>query len=138
MGTPPRMAVRYGAAALLWALALSGCTASAPRTPPTQPSPTPDSPAQICTSLVSYWAKETLKGSKWAGLDWEQKGLSNEQYAIHEDAVAAGRAEERTAGLNKALELVDRVVAQRCAAQNGATWSSENWRPPSEADHSPQ
>ncbi|MER7462582.1 hypothetical protein [Streptomyces sp. NPDC097981] len=80
---------------------------------------------------MSYWAKETLKGGKWSGLDWEQKGLSNDQYAIHEEAVAAGRAEERTAGLDKALELVDRLVAQRCAAQNGATWSSENWRLPS-------
>lgn len=88
------------------------------------------SPVQVCTSLVSYWAKETLMGTKWSGLDWEQKGLSNDQYAIHEDAVAAGRAEERTAGQAKALELIDRFVAQRCADEDGATRSSENWRPP--------
>ncbi|THA46688.1 hypothetical protein [Streptomyces sp. A1136] len=138
MGTPPRTAVRNGAAALLWVLALAGCATSAPRPSAAPPSPSPSSPAQICTSLVSYWAEETLKGGKWAGLDWEQKGLSNEQYAIHEDAVAAGRAEERTAGLDKALEVVDRVVAQRCAAQNGATWSSENWRPPSADTRSPE
>lgn len=99
-----------------------------PRPPATSESPS--SPAQICTSLVSYWAKETLLGTKWSGLDWEQKGLSNDQYAIHEDAVAAGRAEERTAGRDKALELIDRFVAQRCAEQDGATRSSENWRPP--------
>ncbi|MBT2402309.1 hypothetical protein J7I97_00065 [Streptomyces sp. ISL-87] len=132
MGTTPRTAGRYGAAALLAALALSGCAPSAPQAAPTAPTPapSPSSPAQICTSLVSYWAKETLKGTKWSGLDWEQKGLSNEQYEIHEEAVAAGRAEERTAGRDKALELIDRFVAQRCAERNGATWSSENWRPP--------
>ncbi|GGY79899.1 hypothetical protein GCM10010343_00430 [Streptomyces avidinii] len=79
---------------------------------------------------MSYWAKETLLGTKWSGLDWEQKGLSNGQYAIQEDAVAAGRAEERTAGQGKALELIDRFVARRCAEQDGATASSENWRPP--------
>lgn len=132
MGTQPRTAARYGAAALLAALTLSGCSGSTPH--PQQaasaPATSPSSPAQVCTSLVSYWAKETLRGTKWSGLDWEQKGLSNEQYAIHEDAVAAGRAEQRTAGLDKALELIDRFVAQRCAEQNGATWSSENWRPP--------
>ncbi|MFI8274535.1 hypothetical protein ACIGBH_06405 [Streptomyces sp. NPDC085929] len=133
MGTQPRIAARYGVTALLTALAMSGCSTSAPTAPQTPPTPVsaPSSPAQICTSLVSYWVKETLKGSKWSGLDWEQKGLSNDQYTIHEEAVAAGRSEERTAGLGKALELVDRFVAQRCAEQNGATWSSENWRPPS-------
>ncbi|MFF4851444.1 hypothetical protein [Streptomyces sp. NPDC001194] len=133
MGTQPRTAAHCGAAALLAALALSGCSISAPPAPRTTPTPvsSPSSPAQICTSLVSYWAKEALKGGKWAGLDWEQKGMSNDQYKIHEEVVAAGRTEERTAGLDKALELADRLTARRCAEQNGATWSSENWRPPS-------
>ncbi|MFF4419293.1 hypothetical protein ACFY04_00635 [Streptomyces sp. NPDC001549] len=135
MGTMPRTA-RYAAHTLLAALALTGCSSSAPPPAAGSASPsdasasTPPSPVQVCTSLVSYWAKETLMGTKWSGLDWEQKGLSNDQYAIHEDAVAAGRAEERTAGQDKALELIDRFVAQRCAAEGGATRSSENWRPP--------
>ncbi|MFF1780650.1 hypothetical protein [Streptomyces virginiae] len=136
MGTMPRTA-RYAAHTLLAALALTGCSSSAPpsaagsASPSADPATTaPPSPVQVCTSLVSYWAKETLLGTTWSGLDWEQKGLSNAQYAIHEDAVAAGRAEERTAGRDKALELIDRFVAQRCAAEGGATTSSENWRPP--------
>ncbi|MFJ9647862.1 hypothetical protein [Streptomyces sp. NPDC101206] len=135
MGTQPPRAARYGAAALLTALALgagSGCAAGGPESP-REAAPSPSPPARICTTLVSYWAKEALKGSYWAGLDWEQKGMSNAQYAIHEEAVAAGRAEERTAGRDKALELIDRLVAQRCTEQDGATWSSENWRPPSPA-----
>lgn len=131
MGTLPRTA-RYATHILLAAPALTGCSPAAP--PPAaaseSPSPSPSPPAMICTSLVSYWAKETLMGTTWSGLDWEQKGLSNDQYAIHEDAVAAGRAEERTAGRDKALELIDRFVARRCAEQDGATGSSENRRPP--------
>ncbi|MER7124381.1 hypothetical protein ACFQL8_30315 [Streptomyces goshikiensis] len=132
MGTLPPASVRPALAALLVALALSGCSASAPAAPHPTPTPAsgPSSPAQVCTSLVSYWAKETLKGTYWSGLDWEQKGLSNQQYEIHEEAVAAGRTEERTAGRDKALELIDQLVARRCAAADGATWSSENWRPP--------
>ncbi|MFI8388094.1 hypothetical protein [Streptomyces sp. NPDC085540] len=135
MGTLPRTA-RYAAHTLLAALALTGCSSSAPPSAAgsagsTSPSsPAPPSPVQVCTSLVSYWAKETLLGTKWSGLDWEQKGLSNDQYAIHEDAVAAGRAEERTAGRDRALELIDRFVAQRCADEDGAMRSSEDWRPP--------
>ncbi|MFJ3973718.1 hypothetical protein [Streptomyces sp. NPDC090021] len=136
MGTLPRTA-RYAAHTLLAALALTGCSSSAPPSAagsaspsaPT-PAPTPGSPVQVCTSLVSYWAKETLLGTKWSGLDWEQKGLSNDQYAIHEDAVAAGRAEELTAGRDKALELIDRLVAQRCAAQGGAAGNGPDGRPP--------
>ncbi|MGW0363500.1 hypothetical protein [Streptomyces sp. NPDC002990] len=125
MGIPPRTTLRCAAHALLAALILSGCSRSAPSaTAGSSPAPTPSSPVQICTTLVSYWAKETLMGTKWSGLDWEQKGLSNEQYAIHEDAVAAGRAEERTAGRDKALELIDRFTAQRCAERGGATASS--------------
>ncbi|MFK0256821.1 hypothetical protein [Streptomyces sp. NPDC090445] len=135
MGTQPPGTARYGAAALLAALALGAGSACAPGVPksPQEAAPSPSTPARICTTLVSYWAREALKGSYWAGLDWEQKGMSNAQYAIHEEAVAAGRAEERTAGQGKAFELVDRLVAQRCAEQDGATWSSENWRPPSPA-----
>lgn len=131
MGTTPRTALPY-AAAVLAALILPGCSNSAPNNAPSSSAdaPGPSSPAQICTALVSYWAKESLKGSKWSGLDWEQKGLSNDQYAIHEEAVAAGRAEERTHGQAKGLELIDRLVAQRCTEQDGATRSSENWRPP--------
>ncbi|MFF4321894.1 hypothetical protein [Streptomyces sp. NPDC001568] len=135
MGTQPPAAVRYGSAALLAALTLCGCTGStSPAAPPsttaTTPGTDPSTPAQVCTSLVSYWAKETFKGSKWSGLDWEQKGLSNQQYEIHEEAVAAGRSEERTVAQDKALELIDRLVAQRCAERDGATGSSENWKPP--------
>ncbi|MGX1883936.1 hypothetical protein [Streptomyces sp. NPDC055287] len=132
MGTRPHAPARYTACALLAALAVAGCSASRPAARPATPSPTPHktSPEEICTELVSYWAEETLKGSKWSGLDWEQKGLSNEQYTLHEEIVAAGRAEAKRRGRAAGLRLIDRLAKQECAARNGATGSSENWRAP--------
>ncbi|MER5465621.1 hypothetical protein ABT010_34035 [Streptomyces sp. NPDC002668] len=135
MGTKPHISVGYATYTLLVTLAVAGCTESSSSGQPTTPTPVPQksSPADICTSLVSYWAKETLKGSKWSGIDWEQKGLSNEQYAIHEEIVAAARAEEKRQGRDEALALIDVRARQKCAARNGATGSSENWRPPKSA-----
>ncbi|MFI1399835.1 hypothetical protein [Streptomyces sp. NPDC020681] len=136
MGTKPHASVGYATCALLLTLAVAGCTESSPSAQPSSrpatstPVPQKSSPADICTSLVSYWAKEALKGSKWSGIDWEQKGLSNEQYAIHEEIVAAARAEEKRQGRAAALTLIDVRARQKCTEQNGATGSSENWRPP--------
>ncbi|WP_028813954.1 hypothetical protein [Streptomyces flavidovirens] len=132
MGTGPHTHAGYAFCALLAALVVAGCTepphASRPAT--SGPAPQSPSPEETCTKLVSYWAKETLKGSKWSGLDWEQKGLSNEQYALHEEIIAAGRAEVKRHGRAAGLRLVDRLARQQCTARNGATGSSENWRPP--------
>ncbi|MFC5146525.1 MULTISPECIES: hypothetical protein [Streptomyces] len=117
-----------GASLLLTAALLAGCGDSAAG--PAPRSPTPDSPVQLCTKLISYWAEQDLIGSKWAGLDWEQKGLSNEQFALYDDIVQAARGEQRRHGTAAALELARRQARQRCEAAGGATRSSENWRPP--------
>ncbi|MEU8619892.1 hypothetical protein [Streptomyces sp. NPDC048623] len=108
----------------------TGCGRASDRS--ADPEPTASSPADVCTSLVSYWVKEALKGSKWAGLDWEQKGMSNEQYEIHDEVLIAARAEEARSGRAAAFALTDRETRRRCEAAKGATGSSENWRPPSE------
>ncbi|MFF3337319.1 hypothetical protein [Streptomyces flavidovirens] len=132
MGTGPHTHAGYAACALLAALVVAGCTGPPQAPRPATSSPAPQSPSaeETCTKLVSYWAKETLKGSKWSGLDWEQKGLSNEQYALHEEIIAAGRVEAKRHGRAAGLRLADRLARQKCAARNGATGSSENWRPP--------
>ncbi|SED61031.1 hypothetical protein [Streptomyces sp. TLI_105] len=122
------------------AAALAGCalalSAGCGRAPDPRPAPSPaprtSTPADVCANLVSYWVKEALRGSTWAGLDWEQKGLSNEQYEIHDEVLAAARAEERRAGRKAAEALADRESRRRCEAAKGATGSSENWRPPDE------
>ncbi|MFI1974068.1 MULTISPECIES: hypothetical protein [Streptomyces] len=118
------------------AAVLAGCAlalaAGDGRAPGPAPAPRASTPADVCTSLVSYWVKEALRGSVWAGLDWEQKGLSNEQYEIHDDVLTAARAEERRAGREAAVVFADRESRRRCEAAKGATGSSENWRPPEE------
>ncbi|MEU5733421.1 hypothetical protein ACFV27_19455 [Streptomyces antimycoticus] len=97
---------------------------------PNSPTPQAPSPVRLCTDLISYWAEQDLAGSRWAGLDWEQKGLSNQQYEIYDDIVHAARAERRRHGTPAANALIKRLAERRCAAANGATHSSENWRPP--------
>ncbi|MGW0117343.1 hypothetical protein [Streptomyces sp. NPDC003327] len=126
-----RRGVGPAGAALVAVLAgLAPAVATGCDAPPEQPAPRVATPADICARLVSYWVREALEGSPWAGLDWEQKGLSNEQYAIHDEVLLAARAEERRAGRTAAAELADRESRRRCEAAKGATGSSENWRPP--------
>ncbi|MFH8785631.1 hypothetical protein [Streptomyces roseoverticillatus] len=119
---------------LLLAATLTACGSSGSDSgsaaAPSPRSPSPDSPVQLCTRLISYWAEQDITGSKWAGLDWEQKGLSNEQFGLYGDIVQEARGEQRRRGTDAALELVRRRSAERCKAANGATHSSENWRPP--------
>ncbi|MGW4201941.1 hypothetical protein [Streptomyces sp. NPDC004726] len=138
MGISRFTTIRHTLCALFIALAVAGCTTRPPpgnSGQPATPAPTPQTTSltDICVHLISYWAKETLKGGTWSGLDWEQKGLSNEQYDIHEEVVAAARAEEKRRGRDAALALIDARTRQECAVRGGATGSSENWRPPSRA-----
>ncbi|MEU1942465.1 hypothetical protein ABZ554_08490 [Streptomyces sp. NPDC020125] len=107
-----------------------GSSPSAPRPGPNSPTPQAPSPVRLCADLISYWAEQDLAGSRWAGLDWEQKGLSNQQYEIYDDIVHAARTERRRHGTPAAKALIKRLAERRCAAANGATHSSENWRPP--------
>ncbi|MFJ3583818.1 hypothetical protein ACIPPS_16500 [Streptomyces sp. NPDC090127] len=97
---------------------------------PSPPSATPASLVDLCTDLLAYWVKEALAGSRWAGLDWEQKGLSNEQLRIHDEVLALARAHERARGRPAATSFTDEETRRRCASANGATGSSENWKPP--------
>lgn len=140
MGLPPRTSARTALRAALAVCvlgALPACTDADKGgngdggEPSPQPTPHVTTAADICTGLVAYWVKEALNGSKWAGLDWEQKGLSNEQLAVHDEVLAAARAKERAEGRPAALTFADRESRRRCAAANGATGSSDNWRPPS-------
>ncbi|MFI5807040.1 hypothetical protein [Streptomyces sp. NPDC051561] len=90
----------------------------------------PPNPVEVCTSLVGYWVKEALRGSKWAGIDWEQKGLSNERFELHDKVLAEARAEQKKNGTAAAEKLADRRIREECVRHNGATGSSENWREP--------
>ncbi|MFC0597034.1 hypothetical protein [Streptomyces palmae] len=125
---------RRAAVCVTLAAALAGCSQAHPADPPAPASggrrhSAPADPVRTCTELVTYWALEALKGSRWAGLDWEQKGLSNEQLALHDEVLAAARAKRRLEGSEAAKDLIRHQVAEKCAAQGGATGSSRNWRP---------
>ncbi|MEU5102565.1 hypothetical protein AB0H07_09785 [Streptomyces sp. NPDC021354] len=126
------------AAALALAAAATACSgpesrpAPAPRsTSANSASPRATSPVRLCFDLISYWAGQDLRGSTWAGLDWEQKGMSNQQFEIYDDIVHAARAEQRRRGAAAARKLISQETLRRCTAEGGATHSSENWRPPS-------
>lgn len=120
--------------ALVLASALTGCGGSGhgPAPGPESPSARPASPVRLCVHLISYWAEQDLTGGRWAGLDWEQKGLSNQQYEIYDAIVRAARTEWTHHGARAARKLIARQAEARCAAEHGATHSSENWRPPAQ------
>lgn len=129
-GDTPAVSRTLSLAAAALAVTLgAGCSSGSPSAHGT-PSPDNTSPVSACTKLISYWAKETITGGKWAGLDWEQKGLSNQQYEIMDAIVQNARTEQQRHGLGAAKKLIDRQSGQRCTEENGATWSSQNWRPP--------
>ncbi|MFH8980384.1 hypothetical protein [Streptomyces varsoviensis] len=140
MRAPPRTPARRAAAGALalaaaLPLALGGCADPAPHRPRATASAGPSAAStatliQVCTRLIAYWAVQELTGGEGAGLDWEQKGLSNEQRAIYDDIVRAAHAERDAHGPDAARRLIERQAAQRCTAANGATYNSENWRPP--------
>ncbi|MEV0264412.1 hypothetical protein AB0I49_24170 [Streptomyces sp. NPDC050617] len=136
MRAPPRTPARHTAGRALaltaaFALALGGCGDSTPHRPRATASAAPSSSLiRACTDLIAYWARQELAGSRWAGLDWEQKGLSNDQREIYDDIVRAAHAERDAHGTDAARRLIERRAEQRCTAENGATRSSENWRPP--------
>ncbi|MEU5640494.1 hypothetical protein [Streptomyces milbemycinicus] len=125
------------ALALTLAAAAGACAgpeshpAPAPHTSANTSTTQATSPVQLCFDLISYWAEQDLLGSKWAGLDWEQKGMSNQQFEIYDDIVHAARAERRRRGTAAAKELIRQESLRRCTEERGATHSSENWRPPS-------
>ncbi|MER6142788.1 hypothetical protein ABT174_22555 [Streptomyces sparsogenes] len=128
-----RALIRPGVARLLapiLAAAVSACGGPDPRPEPNTPTPPAASAVELCYDLISYWAEQDLAGSRWAGLDWEQKGLSNQQYEIYDDVVRAARAERKRHGAGAARKLIRQETRRRCTAEHGATRSSENWRPP--------
>ncbi|MEV4945900.1 hypothetical protein [Streptomyces sp. NPDC053755] len=131
MAPPPHTRARTALRAVLAFGVLSAAPACAPAPAPREPpAPRPRTAVDVCVDLVAYWVREALRGSTWAGLDWEQKGLSNEQLVIHDDVLALARARDRIEGREAALAATDRETRRRCASADGATGSSENWRPP--------
>ena len=76
----------------------------------------PPSPAEACVGAVGHWARELLAGREPYG-DYQSMGLSNRQYGVLREVVAAARAAERDRGDRAALEPIDRQVREACEEQ---------------------
>ncbi|MGW8635628.1 hypothetical protein [Streptomyces sp. NPDC055793] len=76
----------------------------------------PPSPTEACVGAVGHWARELLAGGEPYG-DYQSMGLSNRQYDILREVVAAARAAERDRGDRAAGALIDRRVREACEEQ---------------------
>jgi hypothetical protein len=102
---------RVPVAALAAAL-LVGCSAGAPPTPAAAPAPTsaaPD-PVTVCTSQLTYWAGEQLRGAPDAGFDYQEMGLTNAQA----DALAVLVDEARAQGQGRPPDWVPNRARELC------------------------
>lgn len=63
--------------------------------------------------LVTHWSREVLAGTAYG--DYQSMGLSNGQYEILREAVAAARPVEMRQGTRAAHEVIDRQVRADCA-----------------------
>ncbi|MER5910301.1 hypothetical protein ABT124_07290 [Streptomyces sp. NPDC001982] len=90
------------------------------------PSAPANSDAELCTRIVTHWARQVLDSSTYG--DYQSMGLSNGQYAILREVVDAARAVKRHQGAAAADELIDRRTRAACAdryrhgAPSGGPW----------------
>ncbi|WP_369379843.1 hypothetical protein [Streptomyces sp. cg36] len=114
--------LRFVAPAVIAVLALAGCSGggSGAARAAAVPAPRASTPEEDCRRLIDYWARAMIQGNRWSGLDWEQKGFSIDQHALHERIVAAARAEQRARGTEAALQLIDRQSREECERLRGA------------------
>ncbi|WP_331446023.1 hypothetical protein [Streptomyces xanthochromogenes] len=128
--------------ALVCALAaaggLAGCSSSDDATPhvapsssastPNSPSPHATSPAELCTHLITYWAKQELDEGQGSGLDYQEKGLSDGQNAILLTTLTAARAERAAHGAAAGDRLIEQRAQQGCAERyRNGTPTTDPW-----------
>ncbi|MGW2813019.1 hypothetical protein [Streptomyces sp. NPDC001415] len=132
MRTPGRPRAHLALAGALAAVAaLGGCTtghsdppgtATLSASAPDSPSPQATSPAELCTHLITYWAKQELDAGQGSGLDYQEKGLSDGQNEILLATLAAARKERAAHGAAAGDRLIEQQARQGCAERyrNGA------------------
>ncbi|MEV6043772.1 hypothetical protein [Streptomyces xanthochromogenes] len=126
--------------ALVCALAaaggLAGCSSSDDATPhaapsastPNSPSPHATSPAELCTHLITYWAKQELDEGQGSGLDYQEKGLSDGQNAILLTTLTAARAERAAHGAAAGDRLIEQRAQRGCAERyRNGTPTTDPW-----------
>ncbi|MFD8983121.1 hypothetical protein [Streptomyces sp. NPDC059564] len=118
----PRRATtaRTLATAALLAAALPGCSAATPA-PHAPPSPRTTTPQELCTSLITHWARVILDGGEGEDavrLDYQSMGLSGDQNEILRTVLDEARAERRDRGPDAARALAAREAGRRCAERH--------------------
>lgn len=95
--------------------------------PPSSSSPSATAPEDLCARLVTHWAREVLDGTAYG--DYQSMGLSNGQYGILRDAVAAARPVREQRGAPAAHEVIVRHVREACAERHRTGRPDEGaWR----------
>ncbi|WP_395572545.1 hypothetical protein [Streptomyces sp. BK79] len=74
----------------------------------------PLSPADLCVTAVQYWAREIMDGATPYG-DYQSMGLSNRQYDVLREVVAAARTARREQGSAAAERLIAHQARETCA-----------------------
>ncbi|RCH69694.1 hypothetical protein DT019_07385 [Streptomyces sp. SDr-06] len=112
------------AGALAAASLLGGCTtghsepagtATLTASGPNSPSPQATSPEQLCVHLITYWARQELDAGQGAGLDYQEKGLSDGQNEILLAALSAARTERAAHGAAAGDRVIDERARRGCA-----------------------
>ncbi|MEW2286509.1 hypothetical protein [Streptomyces sp. NPDC047841] len=87
----------------------------------------PASDADLCTRLVTYWARRMLADDTYG--DYQSMGLSHGQYQILVDVVTAGRSARQHQGTDAAERLMNRQARAACTARyrhgtpSGGPWT---------------
>ncbi|MBS2966251.1 hypothetical protein KGA66_24615 [Actinocrinis puniceicyclus] len=118
---------RGGTALLLAAALCAGCASGASSaagngrggaagTPASAKAAQPASPADECASAIAYWAGQALTPGADQGYDYQEMGLSADEYQILLAVTALARPVARKSGLPAARAFARREALPRCAA----------------------
>lgn len=88
------------------------------RTDHTAPSARTTSPADLCTAIITKWARQLYEAGDSTYGDYQSMGLSNGQYTILRDILDAARAERAKGSEAAGRELIDRQARERCAERH--------------------
>uniref|UniRef100_UPI0034DDE90C hypothetical protein n=1 Tax=Streptomyces flavofungini TaxID=68200 RepID=UPI0034DDE90C len=73
------------------------------------------SPAELCTAIITKWARQLYEARDPTYGDYQSMGLSNGQYMILRDILDAARAERAHGSDAAGRALITRRTRERCA-----------------------
>ncbi|MBM7171616.1 hypothetical protein JQK87_25060 [Streptomyces sp. G44] len=120
-----RRRTRICALALTLALPLTlGTGCGTPDTTGPAPASRTTSPAGLCTTIITKWARQiydadgTARADDSTYGDYQSMGLSNGQYQILREILDAARTARRRETTDAGRELITRQARERCAERH--------------------